>query len=124
MSLRREDDLEALLTSLPVPAYVYSLHDQKVIACNNAFAELLGYTHSEMLARGIDDIRPVEDGRMREGAAPEQSPSAGLDWRYVHRDGSPVNVKLKYRNMSHVLTTGRVVDARFVVVLSSDNQLS
>lgn len=120
MSLRREDDLETLLTSLPLPAYVYSVPDCKIIACNSAFAELLGYTRLEMLARGVDDIRTSEDVRMPPTV--EQSPSAGMDWRYVRRDGRSVNVKLKYRNMSHVLTNDRVVDARFVVVLSSDEQ--
>jgi PAS domain-containing protein len=119
MSPDIRQDAQSLLQSLPLPSYIYSLQDGRVLGSNEAFCALLGYPMKEMremLAPDLYDeaVRPEMWQLMRK-LAPE-----GLgDRRFQTSNGTVLLATVRYRNSEFMNAKREFILTRLVVVISS-----
>ena len=115
---KSEEQFRLIFEQAPIGMAMTSL-DSKFIKVNKTLATMLGYTEDELLKLSPNDITHPDDlaknielnRKLTSGEINEWS----FEKRYVHKDGSPVNVLvsvklLRDKNGKPVSTTGHVVD--------------
>ena len=64
----------------------------RISKCNPAFAEMLGYTHGELIGRAFTDLSPPEDAALDQGLFEELTTGKrdhyAIEKRYIRKDGS------------------------------------
>jgi PAS domain S-box-containing protein len=97
-----ESHCRQLFEANPQPMWVYDLETLRFLAVNQAAIAHYGYSREEFLAMTIADIRPAEDVP-RLLAEVRQSVDARLDhgslWRHRRRDGSLIDVEIKWNRI-------------------------
>jgi PAS domain S-box-containing protein len=101
IGLRLADDasFEALLSTNPVPMWVYDLETLRFMAVNEAALTRYGYSKEQFLSLRLADIRPLEDlARLGDalGARHEEFQRSG-PWRHMTADGQILWVDITSR---------------------------
>lgn len=115
------DPSTALLSALPVPAFIFDIEERRFLFINRLFCEMMGYSEEELLRIPLDEIRPPEDIERFHRALGELPPEGAIEWRYLTKDKRILHVTLRYRNMTYA-NHGRAIAARFVVVTDQSDQ--
>ncbi len=91
--------LRSLLSTSPVPMWVYDLETLRFLAVNEAALERYGYGEDAVLAMRVTDIRPFEDAaRLRSpvDAAASSAQRSG-PWRHITASGEVIWVDIASR---------------------------
>ncbi|KAA0018927.1 PAS domain S-box protein [Antrihabitans cavernicola] len=93
-----ESDYSALLRGSPVPIVVHG-EDSRVVDANPAFAELFGYSMSEVLNLHAHDVIHPDDQAVRDHQAEQllnqEHTTMNVARRLVRKDGSSVWAKVR-----------------------------
>jgi hypothetical protein len=86
---------------LPVPAYIFDLASQTVLATNSKFASLLGYRRDELARARIGNV-PHSLDSWRDCMLVEPFPRYSIESSYERGDGKIIRVTLHHRCMWYV----------------------
>lgn len=119
--IESERKYKLLFESNPLPMWMLSLPEYRVMDVNNAAVELYGYTREEFLALSVEDFRPAEDvARFRSSTSTKFRGiyHAGI-WRHKKKDGTLmymdiVTYDLKYHNQETRLVLGNNVTEKHI----------
>jgi len=108
-------NVEEMVESLPLPAYVCARSTRKLVATNQLFRRVMGYTAEELAELRLDDFRApeeitllVESLRRLGGGTVQQ--------RCRTKDGRILRVRVRYQDINLFQNETVVRDARFVVL--------
>ncbi len=127
-----EERYRLLFDRNPVPMWVYDEETLRFLAVNEAAVHQYGYTHSEFMAMGIEDIRSAEDVELLRQAA--RAKRGGLrvstGWRHRRKDGSEIlvdivshGVHFEERDARIVLATDVTERAAAAAALLESNEI-
>ena len=108
-------DVEEMVESLPLPAYVCARSTRRLVATNQHFRQVMGYTAEELDELRLDDFRDPEEiqllveGLQRLGGGTAQQ-------RCRTKDGRILRVRIRYQDINLFQNETVVRDARFVVL--------
>ena len=104
----------------PVPMLIYEPSSLAIPAANDAFQQLYGYSHHELLAMSAEQLRQKEDiPKFRDHLVREKHDvrRSGI-WRHLRRDGTIMFVQVESSAVEH---RGR--PARLVACINVDDKL-
>ena len=94
-----ERNYSALFHLSPLPKWVFDIETKRFLDVNEAAISSYGYTHTEFLSMGIQDIRPKEDwpvlARMLEADLATQEPASPGIFRHIKKNGELIEVEIK-----------------------------
>lgn len=91
---RSEKQYRILFQGNPHPMWVFDLESLKILEVNEAAVQHYGYTREEFLGMSIEDLRSGQQLDNEPGDA--SSPASGLIWRHKRKDGSYVDMEVKW----------------------------
>jgi|SRR5947207_4657888 len=91
--------VQQIVEDLGLPAYVFIRDSRKLIAANDRFREVMGYTESEAKALRLDDLRAPEDVPLLLQSLAQQSGKGNVESRYRTKNGKSLRVSLRYRDL-------------------------
>jgi PAS domain-containing protein len=109
--------VDEMVESLPLPAYVCAKGTRKVVAANQRFRQVMGYTADEIGELRLDDFRAPEDVPFLLESL-QRAGGAMVDQRYRTKEGRFLQVRLRYQDINLFQNETAVRDARFVVLTS------
>jgi PAS domain S-box-containing protein len=86
-----EDQYRLLFDRTPLPTYIFDVETLAILAVNEAAIRLHGGSKTDLLTRGLKDVRPADEvARLRQYLAAPASPGEGSPrvWRHRNRDGT------------------------------------
>jgi diguanylate cyclase (GGDEF)-like protein/PAS domain S-box-containing protein len=103
---RREASFRLLFDGNPVPMFVLAAADRRFLAVNDAALAHYGYERAALLDKTFSAIQPDSDGEELPGLDTDHSEDkaadqAGRTWRQRKADGSPIDVALFSRRLTH-----------------------
>ncbi len=116
----------------PVPMWVYEEETLRFLAVNEAAMHQYGYTHSEFMSMGIEDIRSAGDVELlRQTARANRSElRVSSGWRHRRKDGSEIlvdivshGVHFEERDARIVLATDVTARAAASAALLESNEI-
>ena len=109
--------VDEMVESLPLPAYVCAKSSRKLMAANQRFRDVMGYSADEIAELRLDDFRAPEDVPLLLESL-QRAGGGMLDRRYRTKDGRFLQVRLRYQDINLFQNETAVRDARFVVLTS------
>ena len=100
-----------LFDSNPQPMWVFDIETLNFLAVNTAAVAQYGYSHEELFAMSIADIRPPEDApRLREHVAAWRGGQRNSGhWIHRRKDGSLIQVEIVSHPLNHGHRPARLV---------------
>ncbi|HJX01051.1 MAG TPA: PAS domain-containing protein [Terriglobales bacterium] len=108
--------IDYIVENLSLPAYVFTRSSRKLIAANDRFREVMGYTESETKALSLEDLRSPEDIPVLFQSLSENFGEGVVQSRYRTKGGRSLRVRLRYRDLIVVHNQNEIPDACFVVL--------
>jgi diguanylate cyclase (GGDEF)-like protein/PAS domain S-box-containing protein len=99
---QRESSFRLLFEGNPVPMFVYSRENQRILAVNAAAVQHYGYTRAQFLSmslRHIHDCDSYEELESVGGVLSEQQ--VGRTWQHLKADGNRIDVAIFARALVH-----------------------
>ncbi|NDY93178.1 PAS domain S-box protein [Ideonella livida] len=88
--------MQTLFQSSPTPLVLYELAELRLLAVNDAFLDLYGYSAPEALQLRLTDLYPEADRATVARRAPELQGLAYVgQWRHLRKDGRPLDVEAR-----------------------------
>ena len=112
-----ETEYRQLFASNPAPMAVYARHTQRVVAVNDAFCALYGYTPAECLQLEVADLLVPEQKALARASIPQMHGLLSAEWQHRRRDGTLMRVMVQ----SHDLVRDGV-DCRVAVITDITRQ--
>jgi len=107
--------VEEMVEGLPLPAYVCTKGTRKLLAANQSFRQVMGYTAEEITELRLDDLRAPED--MPPLIESLQRPGGGtVEQRCRTKGGRFLRVRLRYQDINLFQNETALPDTRFVVL--------
>lgn len=120
MAKNNQSAIHNTLDSLPLPAYVFDRKARAVVAANELFCKLVGYSTAELKALPWPRILayPEQDLAAVEQLIASPVVEVAVIFRGRHKNGRVITASVKYREMKFVGDDDEVSDAFFSVVTS------
>ncbi|MEO6211388.1 MAG: PAS domain S-box protein [Gemmatimonadaceae bacterium] len=127
-----EDRYRLLFDRNPVPMWVYDEDTLRFLTVNEAAVHQYGYTHSEFMSMGIEDIRSAGDVELlRQTARTKRGElRVSTEWRHRRKDGSEIlvdivshGVHFEERDARIVLATDVTARAAAAAALLESNEI-
>lgn len=103
---------------LPLPAYVCNRSTRKLVAANQRFREVMGYTAEETTELRLDDLRAPEDIPLLIESLRLHPGGGTVERRYRTKDGRFLQVRIRYQDIDLLQNDAAVPNACFVVLTS------
>ena len=104
-----EERMRVLFDASPVPTLAYARGSLRLLAVNEAFTQLLGYSRDEALALRIPDLYPAEQrAAMVDLAARVQGLNHVTDIQYLHKDGRRIDIETRSHDFAVDGRPGRI----------------
>jgi PAS domain-containing protein len=110
-----DSGVEQLFRDLLLPAYVFERSSHKVIAANDHFKQLMGYTDPDPNL-SLEDLRAPESLPSVDDSLRRNTGKGLVKRRYRTRDGRMLTVHLKYQDINLRQNDAVIPDACFVVL--------
>ncbi len=102
---------------MPIAAYLSNASDRSVIAANQAFCELIGFTEQELKELSWPRMLMPDYAAAAAGLLQTNTKTDGaIEWHFQKKDGSPLKVHGKYRLTQVVDANHKVHELYFTVV--------
>jgi diguanylate cyclase (GGDEF)-like protein/PAS domain S-box-containing protein len=88
---KREESFRLLFDNNPVPMYVHSRADGRILAVNDAATEHYGYSRAQFLRMKLRDLSAHEIGASTQPAGPVDGDD-GVTWKHQKSNGEPIEV--------------------------------
>jgi diguanylate cyclase (GGDEF)-like protein/PAS domain S-box-containing protein len=99
---RREASFRLLFDSNPVPMFVASLEDQRILAVNDAAVEHYGFTREELLRMSMRQIHdPDEQQNLDRVVSESMMEQAGRTWKHRKADETAIDVAIFSRLLTY-----------------------
>jgi PAS domain S-box-containing protein len=98
----------------PLPMWVFDVETRRFLAVNDAAVRNYGYSREEFLEMTVADVHPPGDlpALLEDLAAPPSQDHRRRDpWRHVRKDGTPMEVEMRARDLESGSRRTRLVSA-------------
>ncbi len=87
-----QDEYRQLFAHNPAPMLIYARTDQRLVAVNDAFCALYGWTPEQALQLALEDLQAPARRHEVRALAPQMHGLAGGEWQHQRRDGTAMQV--------------------------------
>jgi|ERR1700730_18401921 PAS domain-containing protein len=112
--------LERMLAASPDPAYFFDMKSRRLLAVNRLLVKLLRYRWEELLAKSVEDLRPLEELPHLLRSLKQEPPSNSVDCRHIRKDGTLLFVRAFYRDNYYLDSEGSEHAIRLVTIIQAD----
>jgi len=112
--------LERMLAASPDPAYFFDMKSRRLLAVNRLLVKLLGYRWEELLAKSVEDLRPLEELPHLLRSLKQEPPSNSVDCRHIRKDGTLLFVRVFYRDNYYLDSEGSEHAILLVTIIQAD----
>jgi PAS domain S-box-containing protein len=109
-----------MLAASPNPAYFFDMKSHGLVAVNRVLVKLLGYRWEELLAKSVEDLRPIEEIPHLLRSLKQEPPANSVDCRYIRKDGTLLFVRVFYRDNYYLDSEGSEHAIRLVTIIQAD----
>jgi PAS domain-containing protein len=112
--------LERMLAASPDPAYFFDVKSRRLLAVNRLLVKLLRYRWEELLAKSVEDLRPLEELPHLLRSLKQEPPLNSVDCRHIRKDGTLLFLRVFYRDNYYLDSEGSEHAIRLVTIVQAD----
>ncbi len=108
-----QQQFEALFAENPLPMWIFDLRSLKILAANQAAAQLYGLTEPELMTSTAKHLHDRADlAAFLQSCARPANPTSVKLWRHHRRDGKPIPVEVNMLDLRFDDSPSRLIVAR------------